>query len=178
MSAPAPPVVLRWTPVRADFDDALAIYRSELGGWAVAYPYVMAGLFLFVGLACLVIGLLVPALLTAVGAVVLVLVYQRATSRNLWKNPLVRRPQEAVVSTFALRMSNTTASTQWQWPTFSHAVETPRSFVLIGARVPGEGRSGTRLFSYLPKGALPHPAEVDRLRALLASVLPGGVRAR
>jgi hypothetical protein len=33
-----------------------------------------------------------------------------------------------------------------------------------------------RLFSYLPKGALPHPAEVDRLRGLLGTVLPGGVR--
>ena len=80
-----------------------------------------------------------------------------------------------MVSLSGLRMSNSTATTEWRWPTFSHAIETPRSFVLIGTRQPGT-RNGTRLFSYLPKAALPHPAEVDRLRALLAQVLAGGVR--
>jgi hypothetical protein len=175
MSASAPPIVLRWTPVRAEFDEALAVYRTDIGGWAVAYQYVMAGLFLLVGVACLLIGLLLPALLTALGAIALVLVFKRATAGNLWRNALVRLPQEAVVSVGGLRMANATASTEWHWPTFSHAVETPRSFVLIGVRQPGAARSA-RLFSYLPKGALPHPAEVARLRALLGGVLPGGVR--
>jgi hypothetical protein len=168
--------MLRWTPVREDIEDALAVYRTQIGGWTVAYPYVMAGAFLLVGLGCFLIGLVLPALFTALGAVAMVLVFKRALSRNLWKNPLVREPQEAVVSWSALRMSNRTASTEWRWPTFSHAVETPRSFVLIGQRSPGSPRTSTRLFSYLPKGALPHPVEVDRLRGLLASVLPGGVR--
>jgi hypothetical protein len=176
MSAPAPPVVLRWTPRREDIDDALAVYQSEIGGWAVAYPYVMAGLFLLVGFVALLAGLLLTAVLTAFGAVVMVLVFKRARARALWKNPLLRYPQEAVVSLAGLRMSNETATTEWRWLTFSHAVETPRSFVLIGARQPGAHRS-TRLFSYLPKDALPHPAEVDRLRALLTRAVAGGVKA-
>ena len=36
----------------------------------------------------------------------------------------------------------------------------------------------TQLFCYLPKAALPHPMEVDRLRGLLGHGLPGGVRPR
>jgi hypothetical protein len=175
MSAPAPPIVLRWTPIRDDVDDALAVYRTQVGGWTRAYPYVLAGLFLLVGFCCLLIGMPLPALCAALGAVAMVLLFRRAMARALWKNPLLRQPQEAVVSPAALRMSNPTATTEWRWGTFSHAVETPRCFVLIGQRAPGAAR-GARLFSYLPKGALPHPAEVARLRALLGAVLPGGVR--
>lgn len=53
----------------------------------------------------------------------------------------------------------------------------PRSFVLIGRPFAGPGKR-TQLFCYLPKAALPDPAELGRLRTLLAHTLPDGVRPR
>ena len=165
---------LRWTPARADLDDAMAAFRRAAGGYTAVFPYLgaVAALVLAVGLA--VIGL--PAVGAGVGvaAVLLAVFGVRLTNRAIWRNPMLRRPAEAAAGPAGLRVSIPTATTDWQWQSFTRAVETGRSFVLIG-RATGRRSS---LFTYLPKRAAAGPAEVDRLRALLAAVLPGGVRAR
>jgi len=124
----------------------------------------------------LLTGQLIVATVAALAAVLLALFGTRITDRAVWRNPLVRRPVEAVAGLEGLRMSSPNATTDWRWSTFDRAVETPRSFVLLAARV-GKAKH-TPLFCYLPKSAAPHPVEVDRLRGLLGVVLPGGVRPR
>jgi len=175
MSAPAPPIMLRWTPVREDLEDGMAVYLREVGGPLAWFPYLMAGVFLLVGLSGFLLDELAITVGGAVGAVVAALFGRRLMHRNLWKNPLVREPREAVATPSGLRVWTRTATSDLHWPAFSHAVETDRSFVLVGPRLPGAARSA-RLLYFLPKAALPHPAEADRLRALLAGVLAGGVR--
>ena len=64
-------------------------------------------------------------------------------------------------------MSSPTATTEWKWESFARAVETQRSFVLLGRPFAGPGKR-TQLFCYLPKAALPHPAEAARLWTLSA----------
>lgn len=117
------------------------------------------------------------AAVAAVAAGVFAVFATRITNRAVWRNPLVRLPAEAVVGPDVLRMSSPTATTEWKWESFSRAVETPRSFVLLGRPFAGPGKR-TQLFCYLPKAGLPHPAVADRLRALLGHVLAGGVRPR
>jgi YcxB-like protein len=167
--------MLRWTPVREDLEDGMAVYRREVGGPIAWFPYVMAGVCLLIGLSGFLLGQLTITVIASVGAVLMALFGRRLMNRSVWKNPLVREPREAVATPSGLRVWTRTATTELHWPAFSHAVETNRSFVLIGPRQPGAGRS-TQLIYFLPKTALPHPVEVDRLRALLAAVLAGGVR--
>ncbi len=177
MSAPAPPVVLRWTPTRADLDDALAVYRRNMGPKVVIFTYVPAIALLLFTFALVLIGELLLATVTVVAAVVFALFATRINNRAVWRNPMVRLPAEAIVGPYALRMSSPDATTDWKWESFSRAVETPRSFVLLGRPFAGPGKR-TQLFCYLPKAALAHPAEAARLRALLGAVLDGGVRPR
>ena len=177
MSAPAPPVVLRWTPTRADLDDALAVYRRNMGPRVLIFTYVPALALLLFSFALILLDELLLATVAVIAAVVLTVLATRINNRAVWRNPLVRQPAEAVVGPAALRMSSPNATTEWKWESFSRAVETPRSFVLIGSPFAGPGKR-TQLFCYLPKAALPHPAEVDRLRVLLGHVLPGGVKPR
>jgi hypothetical protein len=177
VSAPAPPVVLRWTPVRADLDDALAVYRRNMGPRVVIFTYIPAIALLLLTFALVLVGELLFATVAVVGAVLLTVFAKRINNRAVWRNPLVRLPAEAVVGPYALRMSSPNATTEWNWQSFSRAVETQRSFVLLGRPFTGPGKR-TQLFCYLPKAALQHPAEAARLRALLAQVLPGGVGAR
>jgi hypothetical protein len=105
---------------------------------------------------------------------VFVLLGNRITTRAVWRNPLVRQPVEAVVTPQALRMTGPNATTDWRWQSFTRAVETERSFVLLSNPDGPAGRKA-QLFCYLPKAAAPHPMEVDRLRAALGAILPGGV---
>lgn len=177
MSAPAPPVVLRWTPTRADLDDALAVYRRNMGPRVVVFTYIPALALLLFSFTLILVGELLFATATVVAAVVFTVFATRINNRAVWRNPLVRQPAEAVVGPGALRMSSPNATTEWTWESFSRAVETPRSFVLIGRPFAGPGKR-TQLFCYLPKAALPDPAELGRLRTLLAHTLPDGVRPR
>jgi hypothetical protein len=177
VSVPAPPVVLRWTPVRADLDDALDVYRQNMGPRVVIFTYVPALALVLLAFALALVDELLFATVAVLAAVVLTLFAKRINNRAVWRNPLVRQPAEAVVGPYALRMSSPTATTDWRWESFSRAVETPRSFVLLGRPFAGPGKR-TQLFCYLPKAALPHPAEADRLRALLGHVLAGGVGPR
>jgi hypothetical protein len=177
VSAPAPPVVLRWTPTRADLDDALAVYRRNMGPRVVIFTYIPALALLLVSFALILVGELLFATVAVVAAVVFTVFATRINNRAVWRNPLVRQPAEAVVGPYALRMSNPTATTEWKWESFSRAVETPRSFVLLGRPFAGAGKR-TQLFCYLPKAALAVPADADRLRAVLAHALAGGVGPR
>jgi YcxB-like protein len=177
VSAPAPPVVLRWTPVREDLDDALAVYRRNMGPRVLIFTYIPALALLLFAVTLLLVGELLFATVAVIAAVVLTLFATRINNRAVWRNPLVRLPAEALVGPYALRMSSPNATTEWKWESFSRAVETPRSFVLLGRPFAGPGKR-TQLFCYLPKAALQHPAEAARLRAVLAQVLPGGVKAR
>jgi hypothetical protein len=177
VSAPAPPVVLRWTPVRADLDDALAVYRRNMGPRVVMFTYIPAVALLLFTFALVLIGELLFATVTVVAAVVFTLFATRVNNRAVWRNPMVRLPAEAVVGPYALRMSSPNATTEWNWQSFSRAVETQRSFVLLGRPFAGPGKR-TQLFCYLPKAALAHPSEADRLRTLLGHALADGVKPR
>ncbi|HST67692.1 MAG TPA: YcxB family protein [Mycobacteriales bacterium] len=177
MSAPAPPVVLRWTPTRADLDDALAVYRRTMGPRVLIFTYFPAFALLLLAAALILVDQPLFAAVTAAGAAVFAVFANRINNRAVWRNPLVRQPAEAVVGPDALRMSSPTATTEWKWVSFSRAVETPRSFVLLGRPFAGPGKRNL-MFCYLPKAALAHPAEADRLRALLGHTLPGGVGPR
>lgn len=141
------------------------------------FTYVPAIALLFSGFALVLIGELLFATVAVVAPPVFTVFAKRINSRALWRNPLVRQPAEAVVGPAALRMSNPNATTEWNWQSFGRAVETQRSFVLLGRPFTGPGKR-TQLFCYLPKGALPDPAEAAPPPRPPRPGPPGGVRAR
>jgi hypothetical protein len=178
VSAPAPPIVLRWTPEPADLQESVAAGRWARGGAARHKVAITAGVMVAAALTCVLLGqawvapIFVVALLPAV--------FNKPLNRwAIWRAlPSARQPTEMAVLPDALvgtTWGATNARTTWQWSSFAAAVETPRLFVLIPEAFKGRN---AMIISYLPKRALAHPAEADRLRQLLVSVLPGGVRAR
>lgn len=172
------PIVLRWTPEPADLQESVATGRWARGGAARHKVAITAGVLLVAALVCVLAGQpwVAPIFLIPLPLAVFA---KQVNRRAIWRAlPSARQPVEMAVLPDALvgaTWGATTARTTWQWSSFAAAVETERMFVLIPEAFKGRN---AMIISYLPKRALAHPAEVDRLRAVLGTVLPGGVTAR
>lgn len=167
-------MVLRWTPEPADLQETVELAGRLRGGVTGRPALAVAVVLAVVGAVHIAIGAWWTAGAVLVLIPVTMFAHRPVTRRTLWRSlPLARQPVEVVVAPDELRWTSSgvgSYTSSWQWSSFWYAVETERLFVLVGR--PGERKRET-LTSYLPKRAVADPAA---MRALLGSVLPGGVR--
>jgi hypothetical protein len=71
VSAPAPPIVLRWTPEPADLQESVATGRWARGGAARHKVAITAGVMVLAALACVAVG--APAVRLSLGLTAAVL---------------------------------------------------------------------------------------------------------